>query len=157
MTRYEFNSKEIEASKKLLPVLKETLEELKIPFFIDDKLLFHKKHFNGEDFTTYSTGQKKQSTLRFKEGIIRLPAKRILPVYESREFTFNEGPRAIVTIDNVVVSKLKDLTLSELASDGFQNVDHAVESMREYYPDINCESIVSLYSFGRSVFANSYE
>ena len=119
-------------------------------FFIDNILLFEKQHFNEKDFATYDSGEKKQATLRYRPGQIRIPSRNILEVYETSEFEKGKVPRGLVEIDTIIISPIQELTEEELRKDGYVSTEQAIKSMQKYYPDLTKDSVVSLYLFGET-------
>jgi len=116
------------------------------PISIDRMLLFWEHHFKAFE-TGYPNGYKKERTIRYKEGMIRFPFGNQLPVYETKEFKEGKPPRGIATIDCVVVSRLVGLTEEEWLKDGFVSQEDMLNQIREYYPDLELYSWLSLYKF----------
>jgi len=124
----------------------EFLKRQGYPVSVDKMLLFWEHHFEAFE-TGYPNGYKKEGTIRYKQGMIRLPFGNKLLVYESKEFEEGKQPRGIATIESVVITRLKGLTEEEWLKDGFVSQEDLLEQMRGYYPDLSLYSWVSLYKF----------
>jgi hypothetical protein len=120
--------------------------EQKPVIHIDKHLLFWEHHFPALE-KGYPNGYKKTGTIRYKPGHIRMPMGNKLEVFETEEFKKGMPARGIVTIDLVVACELKDITEQEWLHDGFISQEEVLLGMKEYYPDITPESVVSHYHF----------
>ncbi|MEM2916563.1 MAG: hypothetical protein QXT19_04370 [Candidatus Woesearchaeota archaeon] len=139
------------AGKGLRDYLMQTLKHIRKDIHIDKMLLFHHALFDGNELVTHNLPdgfQKKEGTIRYRQSLIRIPANIELPVYETEEFNAKKPPRGLVTIPTIVVCHFDELSMLELKLDGFKSHDEALECMRQYYPDLQKDSIVSFYYFG---------
>ena len=130
--------------------LKERLKPFGLPFYEDSELLFWPHHFDGKSWATYSNGRVKGGTMRFREGLVRIPTANELPTYVTEERKAGLPPRAIVQIPGIVVCNAGEFTLEELASDGFFSHEDMMEDMRHYYPNLQSNSVMSFYWFGKT-------
>jgi hypothetical protein len=117
---------------------------------IDKNLLFWPHHFEAFEHG-YPNGHIKGGTIRFKQGCIRVPFGKRLPVYESTEFKQNLPPRGIVTIDYVSAAPLCLVIEQEWLRDGFESKEDLLWQMAEYpgryYKELTRYSPVSFYNF----------
>lgn len=139
------------AGKELRDYLTQTLKHLRKDICIDKMLLFHHALFDGNEFVSYDMPdgrQKMEGTIRYRPNIIRMPANIELPAYETDEYNAKKPPRGLVTIPAIVVCRLEEISQPELRLAGFKDCAEALEGMRQHYPDLQKDSIVSFYYFG---------
>ena len=147
--RVEINLRELKSNSevKLEPELETLLAGFGLALSGDDKLLFWEQHFGEYGWAKYPNGKKKGGTMRFKEGVIRVPTYKQIPVYETNEFKNELNPRGLVYLDMLVVAHPGDFTEEELALDGFKSSKQLVKDMRNYYKTLSEDSVLSFYRF----------
>jgi hypothetical protein len=175
MVRFEFKGKEI-------PFLKQVLKDGKVPtssrildaelkrsimnfaglqlyarregleFYVDEYLCFLEGHFEGDSWVNYGPKHQKSGTMRYKEGVIRIPATDVLPGYETQEYNQGKMPRVLVEIPQLVIANAQDLHKMEIRKAGFRDHDHMIDVLQQSYPTIRKESMVTLYAFGDALW-----
>ena len=134
------------------PVL-DFLKEKKLTFFVDESFDFYSHHFDGNNWVTYPNGRVKAGTLRFRDGLVRIPADRDMRVNETFPHSKKKIYRAQVRVPKLVICNLHELTEEELMNDGFSlSIAQVVKSMKGYpgYGSINRNSVVVYYYFGKT-------
>jgi hypothetical protein len=83
-----------------------------------------------------------------KEVTIRL-GERHIQEDSSLIFEATDGgyPNVSVLVDTVMVMPLNEVPEYFYQADGFESLDHMVESMQRFYPNITEESIVTIVGF----------
>jgi hypothetical protein len=137
--------------RELRDFLTKQLRHLRRDIYLDKMLLFHSALFDGNEFVMYELPagpQRKSATICYRPNLIRIPANIELPAYETEEFNAKKQPRGLVTIPNIAICTFDKLSQLELRLDGFKDHQDALDGMRIHYPDLQKDSIVSVYYFG---------
>jgi hypothetical protein len=103
--------------------------------------------FNPEYVESIVSG-KKQTTIRYSENKIRLPKRRIIPLYNSNKGICNEKSLICeAEITNFKVCKFKSLNFEDAINDGFKTKELLINTLRQIYPQILDEDFITIYSF----------
>jgi len=98
------------------------------------ELSLHPKHFEAV------VTARKTSTIR--EGVLLFPRNcRLLLRFSP------ESPPLQVVVGDCPVKRVKDLSPKEIRADGFGDKDALLKELRQYYPTINEDSIITVVNF----------
>jgi hypothetical protein len=99
----------------------------------------------------YPNGHFKNGTLRYSPGKLIIPISSRLLAFETTEFNNGMPPRRIISLGQVVICPLEELTDDELLDDGFESRKDMLWQMTEmegrYYPDLTPQSTISYLGF----------
>lgn len=59
----------------------------------------------------------------------------------------SDGAEKLVDVNRVYITKLKDVLEEDYKNDGFNDVEDMLHQMKEFYPDITVNSLVSVIKF----------
>lgn len=115
---------------------------------VDKYIIFWPHHFDAFE-GSFPNGHKKEGSIRYKPGHIRVPMGKNLLAFTNDEFNLNLPPRGIITIDYAVTCTLPEITEEEYLSDGFENQKDLFFQMTKmkmrYYTDLTLKKPVSYY------------
>jgi carbamoyltransferase len=109
---------------------------------------------------------RKVTTIRFREGVVEIPCRDVLPLYETDDFgpRSRRSPTDYVRISAIRYQRFGDLTEMDAQRDGFESREHMRTALREIYPTLSDKYWVTIYdislersgngkTFGRPVTA----
>jgi hypothetical protein len=93
-----------------------------------------------KEFANAILAGEKRSTIRL--GILK-------PKYKELIIHSGGRPIAVVEVEDIVYKKLRDLTADEIKSDGFNDLDSLVKTLRKLYPkeQVDLDSTVTIIRF----------
>jgi hypothetical protein len=138
MTRYAFNL----SLAKPEELRKTVHEKVSSNLFIRDKLSFLNKYIDLVEAGT------KKTTIRFRRGMVDVPAKTVIPVFLTDSGLHGSDELAgWARINKLRIVSFSELSEVDALNDGFTSLADLKKALSDIYGEIDKTDFISIYEF----------